>query len=91
MQFNSNFHIAFADNSLNQDFHNIDPKNIKDKIVISVAHFKLKSRETHQDISIARNKLSTICNSERYNYLLLKKKTQNKLSQKKDKKLKKLL
>ena len=65
-----NFHIAFADNSLNQNFHNIDAKNIKDKIEISVAHFKMKSRETHQDISIARNKLETIC--ERYNYLLLK-------------------
>ena len=50
LEFNNNFNIAFADNQIMATLKQIDSKNIMEKILLCVNHFKLQMTELGEEV-----------------------------------------
>ena len=95
LEFNNNFNIAFSDQQMNAKLKEIDGKNIMEKILLCVNHFKLQVSRLREEVSIKKDQLEKSSSESRFSYLMerlerFNRKLKTELKKKKEKKLAKL-
>ena len=91
----SGFNVAFAGAEISSKMKSINEKNVAEKIVTCINHFKVCSIKLKEEITLLKSKLREICCPGRFDFLinkleLFKEKTKAELDRKKRKKLQKL-
>ena len=72
MEYNGNFNVAFAKDSMERQLRKIDTVNINEKILLCINHFKIETARFTEEIAVAKSKLKSDCNPDRFTALITK-------------------
>ena len=69
LEYNANFNVAFADDSMTKRLKAIDKQNIDEKIMLCINHFKLSIGRIKEDLNTSIGQLKNVVTPERYSFL----------------------